>query len=265
MLHRQVKLLDFVSNLDPDTFSAKVNLTIKSAKPPASFEISVSPTDTIAAIKDVIAACPGGPPVDVQRLLFKGKALADAKLLKEYTISDGDTVNIMTKPGYVWSSSPQKDATSVPPPAPEVRKPANLAIPTPMAVDNTRPSHSGSGSRSHSRSNSANIPDLVLSPTPRSTSPNTTEASQPVLLTVDTSTVSTPSSQSAATITSYQHTLSQPPFWQHLHAFLQKEFDHREDAATAFEDFLLASKGNLTAHQIAAIRDAVGVLGMGGT
>jgi hypothetical protein len=37
------------------------------------------------------------------------------------------------------------------------------------------------------------------------------------------------------------------------------------DALTAFEDFLRASKGSLTASQIAKIRDQVGVVGMGGT
>lgn len=33
----------------------------------------------------------------------------------------------------------------------------------------------------------------------------------------------------------------------------------------AFEDFLCATKGSLTASEIAKIRDTVGVVGMGGT
>lgn len=37
------------------------------------------------------------------------------------------------------------------------------------------------------------------------------------------------------------------------------------DVLTAFEDFLRASKGSLTASQIAKIRDQVGVVGMAGT
>lgn len=43
------------------------------------------------------------------------------------------------------------------------------------------------------------------------------------------------------------------------------EFPSQEDALIAFEDFLRASKGTLTASEIAKIRDQVGVVGMAGT
>ena len=246
-----------------------MNLTIKSSKPPVSFTIQVSPIETIATIKDLVAASPGGPPHDVQRLLFKGKALADGKLLKEYSISDGDTVNIMTKPGYVWEAPTPKPSDPIPPPpsALQVRNMDTLAIPM-EETERIDPLHkrsgSRSGSRSHSRSNSINIPDLVLSPTPQNSSPMVLDSPQPVLLTVDSAAVSTPTT-APGSVSSYQKTMSQPSFWANLYGFLKKEFDNRDDAATAFEDFLLASKGNLTAHQIAAIRDAVGVHGMAGT
>lgn len=249
--------------------SAKVNLTVKSAKPPATFSISVSPTETIATVKGVIATLPGAPPAGVQRLLIKGKALADGKLLKEYNIAEGDTINIMTKPGYVWGTSvPAKQKGEMaPPPPPEVRRPDSLAIPVPMeGIEPTGPSHNRSNSRSrtHSRSSSTNIPDLVLSPTPPSTSPHMRTISQDVLLTVDSAAVSTPSTEPAIT-SSYQKMMTQPQFWVNLYAFLKNEFEKPDDASTAFEDFLLASKGNLTPNQIAAIRDAVGVHGMAGT
>ncbi|KAJ2971354.1 hypothetical protein NUW54_g12523 [Trametes sanguinea] len=65
--------------------------------------------------------------------------------------------------------------------------------------------------------------------------------------------------------TPYHTTLSQPTFWEHLYAFLLKEFSHPSDAATAWEDFFCASKGNLSVSEIAKIRDAVGVIGMAGT
>ena len=42
------------------------------------------------------------------------------------------------------------------------------------------------------------------------------------------------------------------------------EFANRADAAAAWEDFFCASKGNLSVSEIAKIRDAVGVIGMGG-
>ena len=34
---------------------------------------------------------------------MKGKALADSKLLKEYSVKDGDTVNLMVKAGVEWN------------------------------------------------------------------------------------------------------------------------------------------------------------------
>lgn len=51
-----------------------------------------------------------------------------------------------------------------------------------------------------------------------------------------------------------------------LHACqCRAEFPNEKDALLAFEDFLRASKGILTASEIAKIRDQVGVVGMGGT
>jgi len=45
----------------------------------------------------------------------------------------------------------------------------------------------------------------------------------------------------------------------------RSEFPNRGDASIAFEDYLAASKGVLTASEIAKIRDFVGVIGMAGT
>jgi UV excision repair protein RAD23 len=57
------------------------------------------PRGPISAIKTQIAAQPRIPPAHAQQLPLKGKALADAKLLKEYSVQDGDTINLMLKPG----------------------------------------------------------------------------------------------------------------------------------------------------------------------
>lgn len=46
---------------------------------------------------------------------------------------------------------------------------------------------------------------------------------------------------------------------------LRTEFSNENDTLVAFEDFLRASKGTLTASEIAKIRDQVGVVGMAGT
>lgn len=164
--------------------AASITLTFKSLKPPKSFTLPVQPTDTIQSIKSLLASQPHAPPADVQRLLLKGKALADAKLLKEYNIKDGDTVNLMIKPGHTWDPNAM---TSVPKP-----------------------------SLGHVR-----IPSVVLSPSPSSLSPSA-EADKPldINLTLDTSSIPTASAESA-THSTYHATISQPEFWDRLHSFLR--------------------------------------------
>ncbi|KAF9460023.1 ubiquitin-domain-containing protein [Collybia nuda] len=230
--------------------SASISILFKSSKPPASFTISVHPTDTISSIKSQLAAEPSAPPVDAQRLVLKGKALADGKLLKEYNIQDGDTVNLMIKPGFDWDPS-KPTLTSSPSPSsstPEMslgdRKPLSLN-PTP-----------GSKPSRHQR-----IPSVVLSPSPSNEVPGFVE--KDILLTLDSSVI--PPTVSTESLSTYGATIAQPEFWERLYAFLKSEFTTDSDTLTAFEDFLRASKGSLTASQIAKIRDQVGVVGMAGT
>ena len=103
-------------------------MVFKSTKPVQSYTLSVQPTDTIAQIKTQLAATPGAPPADAQRLLLKGKALADAKLLQEYAVKDGDTINLMIKPGFEWDPS----KVSVPAPA------ASPASPSPSQGEGSK-------------------------------------------------------------------------------------------------------------------------------
>jgi ubiquitin-like protein 4 len=44
----------------------------------------------------------------------------------------------------------------------------------------------------------------------------------------------------------------------------RSEFNRLEDANEAFENFLSSTKGSLSPHEIAKIRDQVGIIGMGG-
>lgn len=56
--------------------------------------------------------------------------------------------------------------------------------------------------------------------------------------------------------------------WIELTACLfssRSEFINESDAVHAFEDYLRASKGSLTANEIAKIRDHTGIVGMAGT
>ncbi|GLB42371.1 putative ubiquitin homologues [Lyophyllum shimeji] len=233
----------------PAASSAPISVTFKSLKPPASFTIAVQPTDSIAAIKSQLAAQPNAPPADAQRLLLKGKALADAKLLKEYPVADGDTINLVLKPGTTWD--PAKPAAA-PTTVTTTTAPESMATPSPSLS----PVPSGPSRRGHQR-----IPSVVLSPSPSSESLGAVE--KDILLTLDSATI--PGPVHTEPLSTYGATVAQPEFWERLYAFLKSEFTTESDALTAFEDYLRASKGSLTASQIAKIRDQVGIVGMAGT
>ncbi|EMD35647.1 hypothetical protein CERSUDRAFT_116388 [Gelatoporia subvermispora B] len=226
------------------TTPGSLSLVFKSLKPPKSYNITVQPTDTIADIKAQLASQPGAPPADVQRLLLKGKALADSKLLKEYNVNDGDTVNLMVKPGFEWDPSKVADTLE----APSASGGTITLLPA---------------SDSKTRSGHSRIPSVVLSPSP-SLSPAINEKVVDIPLTLDTSNIPSPST-SGPPHTTYHTAISQPAFWEKLYGFLSAEFTNQADAATAWEDFFCASKGSLTVSEIAKIRDQVGVIGMAGT
>ncbi|KAI0754240.1 ubiquitin-domain-containing protein [Daedaleopsis nitida] len=235
----------------PDSLPS-VFVTFKSTKPVQAYTLDVQPTDTVAQIKAQLAAVPGAPPVDAQRLLLKGKALSDAKLLREYAVKDGDTVNLMVKPGFEWDPSKIVAPTPVPAasPSPSSISPRGervTLLPTPEPK--TRAGH-------------GRIPSVVLSPSP-SLTPSPGEKLIDIPLVLDTSNI--PSSPSGVSDTPYHATISKPEFWGELHNFLSAQFPHSSDAAAAWEDFFCASKGNLSVSEIAKIRDAVGVIGMAGT
>ncbi|CUA73732.1 hypothetical protein RSOLAG22IIIB_01249 [Rhizoctonia solani] len=102
-----------------------------------------------------------------------------------------------------------------------------------------------------------NIPSVVLSPIPDPEG----RAPSPHALALDAS----PPPISSSVRQSYHTTISNPAFWDKMHTFLSTEFTNKEDADNAFESFLIASKEQLTAGEIAKIRDATGNLGMAGT
>ena len=185
---------------------------VKSLKPPQSYTLSVQPTDTIADIKSHLASQPGAPPVDVQRLLLKGKALADGKLLKEYNVKEGDTVNLMVKPGFDWD--PQRSIK-----IDTVLLPSVDTVPFPSSGSSLTPAPSleppqPKASRSHQR-----IPSVVLSPSPNALTPLGDEKPVDIPLTLDSGTFGSPS-QTNIPISSYQSTISQPEFWDGLLTFL---------------------------------------------
>ncbi|KAI0322926.1 hypothetical protein OF83DRAFT_274137 [Amylostereum chailletii] len=240
----QVELPSPPERKTQDVALTAVQITFKSLKPPYSVTISVSPADPISTIKTQIAAQPNAPPADAQRLLLKGKALTDSKLLKEYSIKEGDTVNLMVKPGFEWD--PSKPTLVAPSPVPAVSAATLMPDSTPAKR------------RGHGR-----IPSVVLSPSP---SPSMEEVHDIPLIDDSGLTFSADMpDQPTLPQSTYRTTISQPEFWERLLIFLKSEFGTRSDSLMAFEDYLNASKGLLTVNEIAKIRDHVGVVGMAGT
>ncbi|ESK90889.1 ubiquitin family protein [Moniliophthora roreri MCA 2997] len=246
---------------DEPATNESISITIKSAKPPATFNLSVLPTDTIASVKSQLfestssaTSSTHAPPADAQRLLHKGKALADNKLLKEYPIKAGDVVNLMVKTGFDWDPSKLPSApVTIAQPAPIVPSQSGASLTSDTGIG------SGSGRRGHQR-----IPSVVLSPSPANDSPSPSPQFRPmdIELDIDDTQTDPPAKE---VVGSYHEVVSKPEFWERLSIFLKSEFPNEIDAVTAWEEFLTISKANLTASEIAKIRDHVGVVGMAGT
>ncbi|KAI0701074.1 hypothetical protein BC835DRAFT_1411677 [Cytidiella melzeri] len=227
-----------------------ISITVKSTKPAWTYTLSCHPTDTIATIKTSLASLPGAPSADSQRLLLKGKVLSDAKLLKEYDIKDGDTVNLMVRSGSLWNpSATTSSPTESTPPAITTTEPESITL-VPGQTKQTRQGHT-------------RIPSVVLSPSP-SLVPVADEVLVDIPLVLDTSSIPL-SSVHPGIDTPYHVKLAQPEFWERLYAFLSGEFETKSDTTSAWEDFFCASKGSLSVGEIAKIRDTVGVHGMAGS
>ncbi|WVQ83545.1 hypothetical protein IAT38_005686 [Cryptococcus sp. DSM 104549] len=211
---------------------SSITLTIKSLKPSLTIPITAQLTDTVSDLKSLVAASsPGAPAVDAQRLLLKGKALTDTKLLKEYAIESGATIHLIIK-----------TPSAAPSPAP-----------TPGPTINT---------------SDATFPPASTSPAPPALTittsvdaASTAGTSMPLTLTDSAAPPLGPGPEvSSAT---FHTTVADPVFWQRIHALCVSEFAYEEEADEAWETFLLSMKGKLSAGEAAKIRDVVGVTGMG--
>lgn len=71
-------------------------MTVKVLKPSSTFTIgSLSPNDTVQQLKQRIYQQQSSLPVNRQRLLIKGKVLADQKSLGELSIGEGTVIHLM--------------------------------------------------------------------------------------------------------------------------------------------------------------------------
>lgn len=203
--------------------SAPLDLTVKSTKPPLSFAVKgIQPSDTVAHIKAQLAAQhPRAPPPSDQRLLIKGKVLADTKLLQEYIHSSSAstplTITLMAKPGSTWTGAePQPLATS-----PVVAtEPESFAQPTPShasSTSNLAPKKSHGRSLSGDASNMP-VPSLTLSPTP---SGNGNSTGVDLTLAVDLELQPDNPRSLTPKAEAYAQVMTDPEFWSKLLEFLK--------------------------------------------
>lgn len=142
---------------------------------------------------------------------------------------------------------------------------------------NAKPSEGG---KRHQR-----IPSVILSPSPSNDPLELPPKEIPIDIDIDA--ISPVLRDEMSLASTYHDTVAKPEFWERLIQFLKYvyslyllmasiviltygvfcrgEFQTEADLHLAFEDFLVATKGALTAHQIAKIRDHVGFVGMAGT
>lgn len=195
------------SQRNPRLAPTTLQITFKSLKPPFSISIPVSPADPISALKTQIAEQPRAPPAAAQRLLLKGKALADAKLLKEYNVKDGDTINLMVKPGVEWDPAAQTKEQQLP-----SLLLSGLTLPKTASLSPAPPDKEKR--RGHNR-----IPSVVLS-TPSSPLEKPRDIQ---LVDGDSCALSAdiPTESSSTPPSTYRTAVSQPEYWQKLLAFLR--------------------------------------------
>ncbi|WVF66715.1 hypothetical protein IAT40_001457 [Kwoniella sp. CBS 6097] len=219
-----------------------VELTIKSLRPALTITLSAQLTDTVSDLKTAIASSSSSAPsVDTQRLLLKGKALTDTKLLKEYDITSGATLHLMVKAAH---------------PAP---------VTTSAGAGDTKTTETGltSDGATFPPPSSASPAPPALTITTSLDSSSTAGTSMP--LSVIDSAAPPLGPQPQVSSSTFHTTVADPSFWQKIHALCVSEFAYEEEADSAWETFLVSMKGRLSAGEAAKIRDVVGVTGMGGS
>ncbi|WRT65417.1 uncharacterized protein IL334_002360 [Kwoniella shivajii] len=224
-------------SMDVDASSQDtVTITIKCLKPSLTLPITATLTDTVSDLKSLISKSSStAPAADSQRLLLKGKALTDTKLLKEYDIADGATLHLMVKAPSSSAPSP------APTPAPSGLTSDEATFPPPSSISPAPPALTITTSIDAASTAGTSMPltNLDTGAPPLGPQPQVSSAS-------------------------FHDTISNPQFWQKIHALCISEFPLEDEADAAWETFLVAMKGRLSAGEAAKIRDVVGVTGMGG-
>lgn len=212
--------------------------------------VSLAASATILDLKQLVSAKSSdkgvaAPPADYQRLLFKGKALVDARMIKEYDLA-GAVVNLVMKPGW------DKAAAAAP----------------------AGPSTAGSAGLS--KDTSDGIPALTISQADPSAENTSSSASLPArpLTTLDispTASANVPSGSTSQPLTGgpslentsaqFHHTIADPQFWQKVYELCQAEFMSEQDAEGAWGVLFGGMRERLSPSEIAKVQDVVGITG----
>ena len=213
------------------SLDTSITVTVKSLKPSLSITLTAQLTDTVADLKNLVSeSSSSAPAVDTQRLLLKGKALTDTKLLKEYDIESGAVIHLILKPSTT---------------------PINTETP-PTAMSQPRSTIATPIHRGHQR-----VPSLTITTSvDDASSPGT-----PIPLSLSDIAAPPLGPQPQVSSAAFHDAISNPQFWQKIHALCIAEFAYEDDADSVWETFLVAMKGRLSAGEAAMIRDVVGVNG----
>ncbi|GJJ79155.1 hypothetical protein EMPS_11514 [Entomortierella parvispora] len=91
----------------PSPQDAPITLSVKTLES-QTHAVSLPPSETVLQLKERLAAMLEVPSPR-QRLIFRGRVLADDKALTEYSLQDGHTIHLVTRPADAPSNS-QNDA-----------------------------------------------------------------------------------------------------------------------------------------------------------
>jgi hypothetical protein len=195
-------------------------------------------------------------------------------LLKEYDITEGSTIHLVLKPtaAPASSGSPVTMSTGHTSTNPIVAPTPISAAAQASAKSNNPPPLEAGASIQHGKSPSLSASNSASS-IPR---PAGHGHSRVPSLTITTDVDARPGSpgsplivtdapplgpQAQISSAAFHQTVSNPQFWQKLHAICVSEFIYEDDADAAWEGFLVSMKGRLSAGEAALIRDVVGVRG----
>ncbi|PLW47295.1 hypothetical protein PCASD_02632 [Puccinia coronata f. sp. avenae] len=241
------------------TNSEPIKITIKSLKPPLTFSIACSPSSTISELKQLLCQSDSSaPPVDAQRLVYKGKALVDSKLLKEYeAIQTGETIHLIIKP----DSAAAQLASS--------ERPSSVIVEpgTPISEKTLANATAGSASAKDGEQKlTMKIPKITMEVD------GSDSSEQPFISRSRSGSVHTNPiySPHLGISESFKTVVTSDQFWIGARQFLESQFAGPVDgpgeanARQLWEHWFNSSKEWLSPSEIARIREATGISGMAG-